>query len=215
MAAVPEPATLLLFAVAGLVLIVVPGPNLIFIMTRSVADGTRVGLASALGVETGTLVHVAAAAVGLSALLASSATAFDMVKYVGAAYLIYLGLKALRSRPPDPDQPAVAVGTSMARAYRQAVLVQLLNPKVAVFFLAFLPQFIDPTGGPAWIQIAGLGALLAVLGLCVDCAYAVAAGSARSWLRARPQVWARQRYVTGAVYLGLGVTAALSGRKPA
>lgn len=115
--------------------------------------------------EPTTLLHVAAAAVGLSALLASSATAFNVVKYVGAAYLIYLGLEALRSRPPDPDQPAAAV--------------------------------------------------LSALGLVINSGYALAAGSARSWLRARPQVWARQRYLTGAVYLGLGVTAALSGRRPA
>lgn len=210
MAAVPEASTLLLFTVAAVVLVVVPGPNLIFIMTRSVAEGRASGLVSGLGVETGTLVHVTAAAIGLSALLASSATAFAIVKYAGAAYLIYLGIRALRRR--EAVAPVTAgPPQSLRRVYRQAMLVQILNPKVALFFLAFLPQFVDPARGRAWVQILVLGLLLALLGLINDSLYALAAARAGGWLRSRPRLLDRERYLTGSVYIGLGVGAALSG----
>ncbi len=129
----PEPATLLVFSLAALVLVAVPGPNLIYITTRSIGEGRRAGLASALGVESGTLVHVAAAAVGLSALLASSAVAFSVVKYAGAAYLVYLGVRTLL-RAEDAGETENLPPSSLGRAYRQGLLVQLLNPKVALFF---------------------------------------------------------------------------------
>lgn len=206
----PEASTLLVFAAAGAVLIVVPGPNLLFIITRSVTDGRSAGMVSGLGVETGTLIHVAAAAIGLSALLASSATAFAVVKYAGAAYLIYLGIRAFRRREPAA---AVEAGPpqSLGRTFRQGLLVQILNPKVALFFLAFLPQFVDPARGPAWTQILILGALLAVLGLVSDSLYALAAARAGGWMRRHPRVLGRERYLSGTVYVGLGVGAALTG----
>lgn len=216
----PEPATLLVFLAAAVVLIAIPGPNLLYIATRSAAEGRRSGLASAVGVETGTLVHVGLAAAGLSALLASSAVAFSAVKYLGAAYLVYLGLRALR-RPAAPgSRPgAPPPAPSLARAYRQGLLVQLLNPKVAVFFLAFLPQFIDPARGTVALQILVLGGILAVVGLAFDAAYAVAAASVGRRLRARRTGGAGAeggragRLATGAIYLSLGAVAALTGER--
>ena len=205
----PEPTTLLLFALAAVVLIAVPGPNLIYIATRSMSDGRRAGLACALGVETGTFVHVAAAAVGLSALLASSALAFSVVKYAGAAYLIYLGIRVLLGG--DDPEPEDRPGVPLSQAYRQGVLVQVLNPKVALFFLAFLPQFVDPALGSVALQVLVLGTLLAFLGLCIDALYAVAAGAAGAWLSGRPGLVRGRRLLTGGVYLALGAGAALSG----
>jgi threonine/homoserine/homoserine lactone efflux protein len=207
---VPAASTLLVFAAAGTLLIVVPGPNLLFIITRSITDGRRAGLVCGLGVETGTLVHVATAAIGLSALLASSATAFTVVKYAGAAYLIYLGIRAFRRRE-QPTAAEAGPAQSLAKTYRQGLLVQILNPKVALFFLAFLPQFVDPARGPAWTQILVLGAVLALLGLISDSLYALAAARAGGWLRRHPRVLGRERYLSGTVYVGLGVGAALTG----
>ncbi|MBA3249133.1 MAG: LysE family translocator [Geodermatophilaceae bacterium] len=189
---------------------VVPGPSVLFIITRSITDGRYTGLLCGLGVETGTLIHVAAAAIGLSALLASSATAFAVVKYAGAAYLVYLGIRAFRRRKP-PTTFEAGAPQAPAKTFRQGLLVKILNPKVALFFLAFLPQFVDPARGPAWSQILVLGALLAGLGLVSDSLYALAAARAGGWLRRHPRVLSRERYLSGTVYVGLGVGAALSG----
>ena len=208
----PETSTLLVFAAAAAALIVVPGPNLIYIATRSISEGRRSGLVSVLGVETGTLVHSAAAAVGLSAVVASSATAFAFVKYAGAAYLVYLGIRALLTEDPPADaEPTPPI--SLARAYRQALLVQLLNPKVALFFLALLPQFVDPDRGSVAGQILVLGGVVAVLGVTISSAYAVAAGAAGARLRARAGFERRQRQVNGVVYVVLGAAAALTGHR--
>ena len=206
----PELSTLLVFAGAGLLLIAVPGPNLIYIAARSLGDGRRAGLVSALGVETGTLLHVAAAAAGLSALVASSATAFAAVKYLGAAYLVYLGLRALlrREAPAATERPDSA---PLWPTYRQGVVVQVLNPKVALFFLAFLPQFVDPARGSIAGQILVLGAVLTALGLLVDSLYAVAAGAIGARTRRRAGGARFGRRLTAAVYLALGATAAFSG----
>lgn len=210
----PDLPTLLVFALAAVALIAVPGPNLIYIAARSLSGGRRAGLASALGVETGTLVHVAAAAAGLSALLASSAVAFNVVKYLGAAYLVYLGVRTLLSRESEVTEEGPGPA-SLGRTYRQAVLVQLLNPKVALFFLALLPQFVDPARGPIATQILVLGVVLAVLGLCISSLYAVAVAAAGGRLRGRAGLVRNQRYLTGAVYLSLGAAAALTGgRRP-
>lgn len=218
----PEPATLALFVVAAVALIAVPGPNIIYIATRSASEGRRAGLASVLGVETGTIVYTTAAAVGLAALLASSAVAFDIVKYAGAAYLLVLGVRALLAREegeadpgahPGPGEPARA--GSLARAYRQGVLVQLLNPKVALFFVAFLPQFTDPAQGSVAVQILVLGTVLALLGACISSAYAVAAAAAGSWLRERRRGFGARRYLTGGVYIALGLAAAVGSERRA
>lgn len=202
----PAPSTLVLFALAALALIAIPGPNMVYVATRSLSEGRRAGFASALGLLTGTLIIVAATAAGLSALIASSAIAFDVLRYAGAGYLIYLGLRALLSRQ-NGDQSAAPKPISLARAYRQAIVVQLLNPKVALFFVAFFPQFIDPARGPVWIQVLALGAILGTLGFALDCGYAFAASAAGRRLRS----FRHGRRVTGAVYLALGAAAALTG----
>jgi threonine/homoserine/homoserine lactone efflux protein len=205
---VPSASTLAAFAAAAFVLIAVPGPNMIYLVARSLGEGRRAGLLSALGIETGTLVHTAAAAVGLSAVLASSATAFAVVKYLGAAYLVYLGLRALLGR--GEGHAAGAPPVSGRHVYRQALLTQVLNPKVAIFFLAFLPQFIDPDRAAA-TQILVLGATLVVMGLAIGAFTALAAGTLSERLGARRgggRPWGR--WASGAVYLALGAYAAVS-----
>ena len=206
----PETTTLLLFATAALALIVIPGPNLIYITARSVAEGRRAGIASALGVEAGTLVHVVAAAFGLSALIASSATAFSALKYAGAAYLVYLGVRTLLARDEPAAEAPDAAPVTLRRAFAEGALVNVLNPKVALFFLAFLPQFIDPDRGAMAVQVLVLGTVLLLLGTALDLVYALAA----SWLGARlarkPSAQRRQRRVSGGIYLALGAAAALA-----
>jgi threonine/homoserine/homoserine lactone efflux protein len=208
---VPSPSTLAAFAAAAFVLIAIPGPNMIYLVARSLSEGRRAGLLSALGVETGTLVHTAAAAIGLSAVLASSATAFAVVKYAGAAYLVYLGLRALLGRAHGSgDDVRAAPPPGDGHVYRQALLTQVLNPKVAIFFLAFLPQFIDPDRAAA-PQIVVLGLTLAVMGLSIGAFTALAAGTLSERLRARRsggRPWGR--WASGVVYLALGAYAALS-----
>lgn len=203
----PDRSTFLAFALASLALVVAPGPNLVYIVTRSVSQGRRAGLVSAVGVEAGTLVHITAAAVGLSRLVATSALAFSVVKYAGAAYLLYLGLRALRRRE-GLDLSAAARSLRLPRVFRDGIVVNVLNPKVALFFLAFLPQFVDPARGASAAQILALGVVFFGIALTVDVLYAIVAGALSGWLRRRPAYLRRQRLVVGGVYLGLGVSAA-------
>lgn len=198
----PETTTLLLFAVAAAALVAIPGPNLIYIATRSLSQGQRAGFASALGVEAGTLVHVAAAAAGLSALIASSATAFTVVKYAGAAYLVFLGVRALRTRSTT-ELAADGAAPPLSRAFAEGVLVNVLNPKVALFFLAFLPQFIDPARGSAALQTLVLGAVFFAVAFVLDVLYVLAAGAVGRKLKG-----ARTHTVAGVIYLALGGFAA-------
>jgi threonine/homoserine/homoserine lactone efflux protein len=207
----PAPATILVFALAAGVLVAIPGPNHLYIVTRSVAQGRRIGLASAFGVETGTLVHITAAAVGLSALIASSATAFNVVRYLGAAYLAYLGLRALLRDRGTELLDAQARGHSVRRAYLDGILVNVLNPKVALFFGAFLPQFVDPGRGATATQILALGLVVFVIATASDIVYALTAGALGGWLRGRPGFLRRQRYLTGSIYLGLAAAATFAG----
>ena len=204
----PASSTLAAFALAALALVALPGPNIAYLLTRSIADGRRAGIVSALGIETGTLVHITAAAAGLSALLASSATAFTFVKYAGAAYLIYLGIRVLLAgEPADQARPPSPAG---AHVYGQAVMVQVLNPKVAVFFLAFLPQFVDPDR-PAALQIVVLGAVIVAIGAIVHMALALVAGSAarRVHRHRNGRRWSSRR-ASGCLYLAVGAFAAIS-----
>jgi len=209
----PDLTTYGLFVAAALALLLVPGPAVFYVVARGVEGGRPAGLVSCLGIEAGTLLHSALAAVGLSAVVASSAAAFGAVKWLGAAYLVYLGLKKLFGRGED-DGP-VAVGREpLGRVFVQGVLVQVLNPKVALFFLAFLPQFVDPSRGPVWTQILLLGATLGVLGLVTDGLYALLGGTAADWLRRRnesPRFRHAGRYLSGGVYLALGAAAATTG----
>jgi threonine/homoserine/homoserine lactone efflux protein len=206
-----EPGTLAVFALAALALLAVPGPAVIYIVTRSIHQGRASGLASVLGIHVGTLVHLAFATLGLSAILASSATAFTAVKLLGAAYLIVVGLRTLLGRADedetDPQQPP----RRRRRDFAEGVVVNVLNPKTALFFLAFLPQFVDPDHGHAWLQILVLGLTFMLLGLVTDSMWALAAGSAGKTLR-KSRRWATaQRYVSGSVFVGLGVVTALTG----
>jgi len=204
--------TLGVFAAAALALLVVPGPSVLYVVTRSVDQGRTAGLVSMLGVQLGALVHVGAAAVGLSALLASSAAAFATVKYAGAAYLIWLGVRTLRSRDADSPLPGTqAAAAPLWRLVAQGALVNVLNPKTALFFLAFLPQCVDPATGPATTQIVLLGGLFVALAMLSDGTYAVLAGTMGERLRHSGPGRRWLRYVSGGVYLALGAAAAVAG----
>ena len=205
----PDPSRLALFVGAALLLLVVPGPSVLYIVTQSVSHGRRAGMASVAGITTGTLVHIAAATIGLSALLASSAIAFDVVKYLGAAYLIVVGIRRLAGLE-RPDEGRAAGSRSLSRLYRQGIVVNVLNPKTALFFLAFLPQFVDSTRGAAWAQILLLGLLFAALGFLSDGAWALVAGTLGERLRRSRRFPQVQRYVSGSVFVGLGAAAAFS-----
>ncbi|MDH4338839.1 MAG: LysE family translocator [Thermoleophilia bacterium] len=206
----PDPPAIGLFVVAALALLLVPGPAVLYIVARSIHEGRRAGLASVLGIHVGTLVHIAAATLGLSALIASSAVAFTAVKIAGAVYLVGLGLWTLFSRRAEPEV-ALGGGRNLRRAFAQGIVVNVLNPKTALFFLAFLPQFVDPNAPHPAVQIAFLGVLFALLGLITDSTWALAAGSAGGVLRRSRRFLRAQRYVTGTVYVGLGVATALAG----
>ena len=207
---IPDAPAVGLFVVAALALLVVPGPAVVYIVARSIHQGRRTGLASVVGIHVGTLVHIAAATLGLSALIASSAVAFTAVKIAGAAYLVGLGLWTLLSRRAEPD---VALGgeQNLRRAFAQGIVVNILNPKTALFFLAFLPQFVDSDASHPALQIAFLGFLFALLGLVTDSIWALAAGTAGGVLRRSRRFVSVQRYVTGTVYVGLGVLTAFAG----
>jgi threonine/homoserine/homoserine lactone efflux protein len=208
---IPSTASIGLFVVAATVLLLTPGPAVLFIVARSVEQGRMAGLASVVGITTATLVHVLASTLGLSALLASSALAFALVKYAGAGYLIYMGVRRILQRTDTPATPLRPPSRSLGRLYRDGFIVNLLNPKTALFFLAFLPQFVDPARGAIPMQIAFLGLLFTSMGLTSDGLYAVAAGTAGQWVKRREHYLRWERYLTGGVFIGLGVTAALAG----
>jgi threonine/homoserine/homoserine lactone efflux protein len=209
MIVLPDLASVAVFTGAALVLLLTPGPAVLYIVARSIDQGRRAGLVSMLGVHVGTLVHVAAAAAGVSALLAASAAAFSVVKYLGAAYLIYLGVRRLRDRPRGTAAGAPRPAP-LRRAFADGVVVNVLNPKTALFFVAFLPQFVDVSRGHVGAQILALGALFVLLGLVTDGGYAVTAGTAAGWLRGHPRFLAGERWISGGLYIGLGMAAALS-----
>ena len=200
---------LTLFLTAAFILIVTPGPAVLYIITRSVDQGRRAGLVSVLAIETGNLFHVVASALGISAILLSSALAFDIVKYLGAAYLVYLGIKTLTS-PTKTAQPEAVEKKSLGRIFSQGVIVAILNPKTALFFFAFLPQFVDPARGAVPLQLLLLGLIMVTMATVSDSLYALAAGAAGRWLRGSVRFLRFQRYFSGTVYIGLGLMAALS-----
>jgi threonine/homoserine/homoserine lactone efflux protein len=205
----PDPAAFGVFALASLALAVVPGPAVLYIVAQSVEGGRKAGVVSALGIASGGLFHVLAAVIGLSALVAASAEAFTVVKIAGAAYLIWLGIRTLLTkedriggRRPEP---------TLTRTYRQGVVVNILNPKTALFFLAFLPQFVDPDASVR-PQLAVLGATFVVIALSTDLIWALAAGTAGAVLRRSRTFLRVQRYVSGTVFVALGAVAALARR---
>jgi threonine/homoserine/homoserine lactone efflux protein len=208
---IPNATSIGVFSVAAILLLLTPGPAVLYIVARSVEQGRVAGLASVCGITTGTLVHVLAAALGLSALLASSALAFAVVKYAGAAYLIYIGVRRILSRSDAPADRIDMPRRSLARLFRDGFVVNLLNPKTALFFLAFLPQFVDPSRGAVVSQVAFLGLLFTLMGLMSDAIYALVAGTAGRWVKRNGHYLRWERYVTGSVFIGLGVTAAFAG----
>jgi threonine/homoserine/homoserine lactone efflux protein len=206
----PELTTLLLFAATTVALVAIPGPNSLYIAARSASQGRQAGVASALGVEAGTLVHVTAAAVGVSALIASSAAAFATLKWLGVAYLLFLGVRTLTRRHHPADEADVAPAP-LRRAFAEGAFVNVLNPKVALFFLAFLPQFVDADRGATATQTLALGLVFFAIALCMDLLFVVGASALGDRLRGRAGFARRERHVTGAIYLLLGGAAALAG----
>ena len=205
-----ELSRLYLFIVAALALLLIPGPAVLYIVARSVNQGRPAGLASVLGIETASLLHTGAAALGLSAILLSSALAFDIVKYLGAAYLVYLGIRKLVAREEDQNSQ-VTKPEKLLRIYSQGLVVNLLNPKTALFFFAFLPQFVDTSRGNVTFQALLLGILFVGMATVTDSAYALLASSIADKVKDNWSLMRGQRYLAGLVYVGLGVTTALSG----
>jgi threonine/homoserine/homoserine lactone efflux protein len=206
------PSSLVLFMTGAMLLLLVPGPAVLYITSRSIGLGRAAGLVSAMGIAVGTMFHVAAATLGLSALLVSSASAFRFVKYAGAAYLIYLGIRTLRGGDAAIMDPSNG-RRSLRSIFGQGVLVNLLNPKTALFFLAFLPQFVDPAHGHATLQIFELGVLFALMGWVSDSVWATIAGTFAEHLRGNVCLGRAQRKVSGGVLIALGLASAFSGAK--
>jgi threonine/homoserine/homoserine lactone efflux protein len=203
----PDSTSLWLFGLAALALLAIPGPAVLYIVFQSAEQGRRAGLASVAGVHLGTLVHVAAASAGLSALIVASSLAFSVVKYAGAAYLVYLGIRKLLER--DAETRVERKREPLMRAFMRGTIVNALNPKTALFFLAFLPQFVAPARGGVWSQALVLGFVFVGLGLVTDSLYALAAGTVGGLLRRQRNA---VRYGSGIVFIALGATAALAKR---
>jgi threonine/homoserine/homoserine lactone efflux protein len=209
----PDLSTLAVFAAASFALVAVPGPSVLYIVGTSIAQGRRAGVASMFGVQTGALIHVFAAAIGVSAILASSAELFNVVKFAGAAYLVWLGVQKLRHA--GDEDPAARSPRSHAHLFRQGVVVNILNPKVAMFFLAFLPQFIDPDAASPGLQIIGLGLIFILIAMISDTTYALLAGTAAERLSGTFAARRRLDRISGGVMIGLGAVAALTGHRKA
>ncbi len=203
----PDTGTLLAFSAAALIFFVVPGPAVLYIVTRSVTQGRAAGFASVAGIHTGSLVHIGAAVAGLTTLLVTSATAFRAIKWAGAAYLIYLGIRTLLERGEDGESPVTVAPAPLGKVYRQGFVVNLLNPKMAAFFLAFVPHFVDPARNST-SQLLVLGALFVMLGALSDGTYVLVTGSLGNHLQ-RSDWWRHGRHlVSGSIYLTLGALAA-------
>ena len=205
----PSATTLLAFSAAAAALVLVPGPNLLYIISRGISQGRRSALASTAGVASATAVFVVLTALGLTAVISSSVVAFTVVKYAGVGYLVHLAVRELRSRGRFKLETPPPV--SGRRAFGDAFLVGITNPKVALFFLAFFPQFIHPSAGPVAGQALVLGAVFVVIGVTFDSLYALTSGSIGAWLARRPKAMRRSHLVSGTVYLALGGAALLTG----
>jgi threonine/homoserine/homoserine lactone efflux protein len=207
-----ESSQLYLFLIASLALLLTPGPAVLYIVARSINQGRMAGIVSVLGVETANFFHASAAALGLSAILLSSALAFDIVKYLGAAYLIYLGIRKILARE-DAAKAEVNKQESLSRIYSQGFVVNLFNPKTALFFFAFLPQFVNTSNGNITLQIFLLGIFFVVMAIITDGAYAIISSLIANQLNANQNFARNQRYFTGLIYIGLGVVTAFTGSR--
>ena len=197
-----------LFIVASALLTIAPGPDIVYVLTRGVSQGVKAGIAAALGFATGCIFHTALAALGVAALIRSSDWAFDAVRYAGAAYLVWIGVQALRQRSSF-SMDARGGARALATIYRQSVVGNVLNPKVTLFFLAFLPQFVDREAGGAGLQMALLGAIFMAQTALIFGAVAVFSGWIGEWLRRRPALGARLNVFAGVTFIALGVRVAL------
>ena len=206
----PSLDSIVAFAIASLALLVIPGPAVLYVINRSIADGRSIALAGVAGLELGNFVHVIAATIGLSAVIAASATAFGIVKWIGAGYLVFIGLRTLIKKP----QAMEAQSTSLTRgkSFTQGIIVNTFNPKVALFFLSFLPQFIDEKLGSAALQSLILGSMFVAIGLCTDGMYAILASALRTTLLRGKSLPFVQRYVAGSVFIALGLIASTTRR---
>lgn len=208
-----DTATLLAYLAAATVLVLIPGPGTAWIVAQSMAGGARRGLIAALGLETATAIHALAAGLGLSALLATSAAAYELVKYAGAAYLVWLGIKAWRESASSQPQAATSPSViAMRTVYLRSVATGVLNPKVALFFLAFLPQFVHPERGLVWLQFLVLGALLSIIGFANSAFLAYATGRMGARLGGHPGLARWRQRAVGALFVGLGLRLALQAR---
>jgi threonine/homoserine/homoserine lactone efflux protein len=210
--AMPDGAALVSFIVAGLLLNLTPGPDVLYIVARSTGQGRAAGVVSVLGIVSGCLVHIVAAAAGLSALMVKVPIAYQIVRWAGAAYLVWLGLRALLQQRGPLELQAVAA-QPLRRIYWQGVITNALNPKVALFFVAFLPQFTDPARGSLALQFLVLGLIFNLNSLWVNLGYALAAAHLGGWLRRRFGLGAALQRITGAVYLALGLRLLLPDRR--
>lgn len=209
--------TFLSFSGATLILLLIPGPAVMYIVTRSAVQGRRAGLVSVAGIHVGTIVHVVAAMIGLSAVLAASATAFGIVKLVGAAYLVWLGIESLRSYRlgRSGDASVVVDIRPLRRVFVDGAVLNILNPKTAIFFLSFVPQFVDPSSGHPVRDVAVLGAVFILLGIGSDSGFALAGGWIGGRLRSSRTLQRRKDAVAGFTYIGLGAATAFSGNRSA
>ena len=205
----PELTTLLAFVGTALLLMLIPGPAVIYVITRSIQQGRKAGLVSVLGVGLGDAVNAVITALGLGALLASSSLVFSIIKYIGAAYLVYLGLRTIFGH--SELNPSVETSTKkLSRIFRDAFVVEVLNPKTALFFVAFLPQFVNPKADDLSLQILFLGILFSLLGMVICSGYSLIAGSLGSFLKRSQRALNVTKYITGSIYICLGIVTALS-----
>lgn len=206
-----DQATLITYLAILLGFVFIPGPAVLLTLARATSSGTRVGIATGLGIAVGDLIHTALAVLGISAIIAASAVLFSVVKYLGAAYLVYLGVRAILEKAPiTGGVPALSI--TAGQALRQATVAEVLNPKSAMFFLAFLPQFVQPENGSVWLQLTVLGVLFVLMGLFATVVFAVGAGGVGRFLRRNPSVLRWQGKVVGGIYCALGVRLALQER---
>jgi threonine/homoserine/homoserine lactone efflux protein len=208
---VPDPAQLVLYAAAALLLAVTPGPGIFYVAARTLAGGRAEGVASSLGTGLGGMVHVLAGSLGVSAIVLASAELFTALKLVGAAYLIWLGIRTLRSARHEASMASlVTAPVGSRRAFREGVLVEALNPKTAGFFLAFIPQFLDPAAGPVALQFLALGFVSVALNTLADIVVAFAASAVRQGAATRPSLIRRLREASGAAMIALGIGLAVA-----
>ena len=208
----PHLNQLALFITGSIIIVIIPGPNILYLIARSIHQGRMAGLASVLGIEAATLIHISAATLGLTSVLLSSAMAFNLVKYAGAVYLVYLGARKLLIRDDD-IVTEIEPERELKQVFVQGFLVNLLNPKTSLFFLAFLPQFVNAGNGSVPVQILTFGLILVLLAAAIEVIYVLLASRLRNWLKGSRHFSRRQRYFAGGAYIGLGLATAFSGSR--